>query len=224
MSQRDFESFFKDPRTWKEDLVAVGGDFSAERLLYAYSHGIFPWSENPIRWYSLDPRAIFDLSSVHFSKTVQRKIRQERFKISMNLCFEDVVRACSLRPNGETWITDGFIQGYSEFHKAGYAHSIEAWSSKGELVGGVYGVAIGKLFAGESMFAFESDAGKVALFHLFQLLREHGFQVFDTQELNFITFELGAYTIPKISYLDRLESAIGNLEKWTIPPQFLKIR
>lgn len=222
MTQRDFTTFFKNPRTWGKDLVAIGGDFSSERLFYSYTHGIFPWSEDPIRWYCLDPRAIFDLEKVHFSKTVLRKVRQNRFKISTNLAFESVVEACGQRANGETWITDGFLKGYTEFHKQGYAHSLEVWSEVGELVGGVYGVAIGKFFAGESMFAFTSDAGKIALYHLFQLLRADGFLLFDTQELNFVTFELGAYSIPKLSYLDRLDIAVSDPKRWINPPRFLR--
>ena len=222
MTHRDFNTFFKNPRIWSKDLVAIGGDFSPDRLLYSYTHGIFPWSEDPIRWYCLDPRAIFDLDKVHFSKTVLRKVRQNRFKISTNLCFETVVQSCGQRTNGETWITDGFVKGYTEFHKRGYAHSVEVWSDEGELVGGVYGVAIGKFFAGESMFAFESDAGKIALYHLFQMLKKDGFQLFDTQELNFVTFELGAYSIPKLSYLDRLDAAKGDCQKWINAPRFLR--
>jgi leucyl/phenylalanyl-tRNA---protein transferase len=222
VTHRDFNTFFKNPRIWAKDLVAIGGDFSPDRLLYSYTHGIFPWSEDPIRWYCLDPRAIFDLDKVHFSKTVLRKVRQNRFKISTNLCFETVVQSCGQRTNGETWITDGFVKGYTEFHKQGYAHSVEVWSDEGELVGGVYGVAIGKFFAGESMFAFESDAGKIALYHLFQMLKKDGFQLFDTQELNFVTFELGAYSIPKLSYLDRLDAAKGDCQKWINAPRFLR--
>jgi len=222
VTHRDFNTFFKNPRIWAKDLVAIGGDFSSDRLLYSYTHWIFPWSEDPIRWYCLDPRAIFDLDKVHFSKTVLRKVRQNRFKISTNLCFETVVQSCGQRTNGETWITDGFVKGYTEFHKQGYAHSVEVWSDEGELVGGVYGVAIGKFFAGESMFAFESDAGKIALYHLFQMLKKDGFQLFDTQELNFVTFELGAYSIPKLSYLDRLDAAKGDCQKWINAPRFLR--
>ncbi len=217
MTKRDFAQFFKDPKVWKEDLVAVGGDFNPERLLYAYSHGIFPWSENPIRWYSLDPRAIFDLNNVHFSRTVLRKIRKQQFRISYNEAFTAVMQGCAYREKDNTWITEGFIKGYLNLHKLGFAHSVEVWNPENELVGGVYGVALGRFFAGESMFAYESDAGKIALFHLFEKLRNSNFLLFDTQQLNHVTWSLGAYEIPKISYLKRLEVAIGNLEPWIIP-------
>jgi leucyl/phenylalanyl-tRNA--protein transferase len=217
LTQREFTQFFKDPKVWKDDLIAVGGDFSPDRLLYAYSHGIFPWSENPIRWYSLDPRAIFDLNNLHFSKTVLRKIRKNQFRITYNEAFQAVMLGCSYREKDNTWITPGFIKGYQTLHRLGHAHSVEAWNEKDELVGGVYGVAVGKLFAGESMFAYESDAGKIALYHLFEKLRASGFTLFDTQQLNHVTWSLGAYEIPKLSYLHRLEKAIEDPIPWIIP-------
>lgn len=219
---RDFKDFFGDPHLQEDDLIAVGGDFSPERLLYAYTHGIFPWSEDPIRWYCLEPRAIFDLNRVHFSRTVQRKIRKGIYTISVNQCFTEVMKSCSHRPTESSWITTGFLEGYARFHELGYAHSFEAWNRNGELVGGVYGVAIGKFFAGESMFSFESDAGKVALFHLFEALKQSGFQLFDTQQLNHVTWNLGAYEIPKEIYMERLKKAVNEPKPWVILPQFLQ--
>ncbi len=218
-TQKDptFSQFFHDPLTWKNDLVAIGGDFSLDRLLYAYCHGIFPWSENPIRWYSLDPRAIFNLNQVHFSRTVLRKVRKQIYRISFNEAFPEVMRSCAVRDKDQSWITKGFFEGFGELHRMGWAHSVEAWSENLELVGGVYGVAIGKFFAGESMFGFSSDAGKVALFHLFEKLRESGFQLFDTQQINQITWSLGAYEIRKADYLQRLQKALDSKEKWVIP-------
>ncbi|MCC5816015.1 MAG: leucyl/phenylalanyl-tRNA--protein transferase [Leptospira sp.] len=220
---QEFEEFFPDPRHWDEDLVAVGGDFSPDRMFYAYTHGIFPWSEDPIRWFCLEPRAIFDLERVHFSRTVKRKVRKELYTISINQCFTEVMKSCSHRPMESTWITEGFLKGYTHFHDLGYAHSVEAWNQNGELVGGVYGVAIGKFFAGESMFSFESDAGKICLYHLFEELKAHGFQLFDTQQLNHVTWDLGAYEIPKDVYLDRLAEAVKDPKPWVISPRFLKI-
>lgn len=214
MTQRDFSQFFKNPRTWNQDLVAIGGDFSIDRLLYAYSNGIFPWSENPIRWYSLDPRAIFNLENVHFSRTVMRKVRNKKFRVTCNEAFAEVMLSCSNRDNDNTWITSGFLKGYSLLHALGWAHSFESWNDRNELVGGVYGIAIGKFFAGESMFSFSSDAGKVALYHLFDALREDGFELFDTQQLNHITWELGAYEISKNDYLDRLSNAVRDPDLW----------
>lgn len=219
---RDFSDFFPNPREWEEDLVAVGGDFSPEMLFYAYTHGIFPWTEDPIHWFCLEPRAIFDLNRVMFSRTVQRKVRQKLYRISFNQSFTEVMKCCAIRPMEGSWITTGFLEGFKKFHDLGYAHSVEAWDKDGKLVGGVYGVAIGKLFAGESMFSFSSDAGKIALYHLFEALKASGFELFDTQQLNHVTWNLGAYEISKYSYLDRLEKAVASPDKWIIPPQFLE--
>lgn len=214
----DFHKFFGDPLRKLDDLVAIGGDFSSDRLLYAYMHGIFPWSQNPIRWYCLHPRAIFEIDGLHVSKTVRKKIRKQIYKITFNQAFTEVMKGCAQRVNEITWITDGFLKGYTELHRRGYAHSVEAWNQKGELVGGVYGVAIGKLFAGESMFSFEADAGKFALTYLFEALYRDGFTLFDTQQLNEVTWSLGAYEITKESYLDRLYKAVEIPDKWSPTP------
>lgn len=211
---QDFHKFFGDPLRKMDDLVAIGGDFSSDRLLYAYTHGIFPWSQNPIRWYCLHPRAIFEIDGLHVSKTVRKKIRQQVYKVTFNQAFLEVMRGCADRVNEITWITEGFIKGYTDLHKKGYAHSVEAWNEAGQLVGGAYGVAIGRFFAGESMFSKQSDAGKVALTYLFEALFRDGFTLFDTQQLNEVTWSLGAYEITKELYLDRLYKAVEIPDKW----------
>ncbi len=211
---QDFHKFFGDPLRKMDDLVAIGGDFSSDRLLYAYTHGIFPWSQNPIRWYCLHPRAIFEIDGLHVSKTVRKKIRQQVYKVTFNQAFLEVMRGCADRVNEITWITDGFIKGYTDLHKKGYARSVEAWNEAGQLVGGAYGVAIGRFFAGESMFSKQSDAGKVALTYLFEALFRDGFTLFDTQQLNEVTWSLGAYEITKELYLDRLYKAVEIPDKW----------
>ncbi|MBE7410641.1 MAG: leucyl/phenylalanyl-tRNA--protein transferase [Leptospiraceae bacterium] len=216
MSSRDFKEFFGDPLNCDEDLIAIGGDFSVDRLLYAYTHGIFPWSENPIQWFCLDPRAVFDIQNVHFSKTVLRKIRQNKYCITYNLAFTRVMENCAIRKNEPTWITSGFVKGYSELHLKGYAHSVEAWDEEENLVGGVYGIAIGKLFAGESMFSFQPDAGKVALYYLFEALKKDQFCLFDTQQLNEVTWNLGAFEITKNEYLNALKEAVKIPYKWEL--------
>lgn len=213
----EFKTFFKNPEYWHDDLIAIGGDFDSERLLYAYKNGIFPWSENPIRWYSLDPRAVFDLDGLHISRTVRKKIKQGIYKVTFNRAFLEVMKGCSFRIHESTWITEGFLKGYLDFHNYGYAHSAEAWDKDNNLVGGVYGIAIGKLFAGESMFARSSDAGKVALVRLFEELKKDGFSLFDTQQLNETTWSLGAYEIPKLEYLRRLKEAVRIPYKWQPP-------
>jgi leucyl/phenylalanyl-tRNA--protein transferase len=210
----EFHKFFGDPHRKRDDLVAIGGDFSSDRLLYAYMHGIFPWSQNPIRWYCLHPRAIFEIDGLHVSKTIRKKIRKRVYNITFNQAFTEVMRGCANRVNEITWITDGFIKGYAELFKQGYAHSVEAWNAHGELVGGAYGVSVGKFFAGESMFSIESDAGKVALTYLFEALFRDGFTLFDTQQLNEVTWNLGAYEITKELYLDRLYKAVEIPDKW----------
>lgn len=210
-----FKKFFGDPLRKMDDLVAIGGDFSVERLVYAYQHGIFPWSQNPIRWYCLNPRAIFNIYGLHISRTLRKKIRKREYFITFNKAFREVMESCAVRDTEATWITEGFIEGYCELHEKGYAHSVEAWNENGELVGGVYGVAIGKFFAGESMFAFASDAGKFALAYLFEELKKDGFELFDTQQLNAVTWSLGAYEIPKTEYLKRLAKAVVLPSLWT---------
>lgn len=211
---RDFSDFFLSPKETKEEVVGIGGDLSVSRLLYAYTHGIFPWMDKPLLWFSLDPRAIFDLNVLHLSRKVHRKIRQKKYTITMNHAFEQVMRCCSYRSEEQTWITDTFLKGFTEFHRQGYAHSLEVWNEEGLLSGGVYGVAIGKFFAGESMFSFEPDFGKIALHYLFHILKSDGFTLFDTQQMNPVTLSLGAYEIPKSKFLERLSIAVEVPTKW----------
>ncbi len=162
-------------------LIAIGGDLRPKRLLQAYRAGVFPWyDENePICWWSPDPRAIFELDGLHVSRRLRRTLRSGRFRITVDRDFAGVIRGCGLGRAEGTWITPEMIQAYEELHRLGYAHSIEAWEED-ELAGGVYGVAIGGFFAGESMFARRSDASKIALVHLVERLRQQGFQLFDT--------------------------------------------
>lgn len=214
MKWKKYRKFFGDPILSNSDLVAYGGDFDIDRLIYAYSNGIFPWSDRPICWYCLDPRAVFDVSNFHVSRTIKKKIKKNLFEITVNQSFLEVMKNCAMRREGGTWITDGFFEGYFNLHKAGFAHSIEAWNSSKQLVGGVYGVAIDRFFAGESMFAIESDAGKVALTYLFSALERDGFVLFDTQELNSVTQNLGAFEISKAAYLKRLKLAIHSIKPW----------
>ena len=220
-NMENFSQFFKDPLYQDDDIVAIGGDFSTERLLYAYTHGIFPWSESPIRWYSPNPRAVFDINGLHISKTIKKKIKKKVYSITFNKSFKEVMLGCSYRTNELTWITSGFVDGYSNLHEKGYAHSVEAWDSEGKLVGGCYGVAIGRFFAGESMFSFASDAGKICLSYLFSALEKDGFLIFDKQALNETTWNLGAYEIPKFIYLEKIKEAVKIPFKWE-PPQVVE--
>ncbi len=200
---------FPDPRRADaEGLVALGGDLAVPRLLLAYRSGIFPWTVDPITWWSPDPRGIFELDGFHVSRSLARVLRQGRFRISIDAAFQEVMEACAepAPGRGSTWITTEFVEAYGRLRAEGYAQSVECWRDR-RLVGGVYGVAIGGFFAGESMFHRVSDASKVALFHLVEHLRERGFSLFDVQMLTPITARLGAVAIPRGEYLKRLAAA-----------------
>lgn len=202
--------WFPDPRLADaEGLVAIGGDFSPQRLLLAYRSGIFPWTDNPITWWSPDPRAIFEFDRVHIPRSLRRLLRKNPFTITRDRAFRQVMEGCAQPAPGreESWVTPAFIMAYTRLHELGNAHSVEVWQN-GELVGGVYGVAIGGLFAGESMFHRVRDASKVALIHLLQHLRERGFVLFDTQMVTPVTRLLGAVEIPREEYLRRLADAL----------------
>jgi leucyl/phenylalanyl-tRNA--protein transferase len=202
---------FLDPeRADADGLVGVGGDLSPTRLLEAYCRGIFPWFDEttPVLWWSPDPRAIFELDGFHVPRRLGRTVRSGRFRVTVNGAFGEVIRSCSDRPGQGIWITPDMIEAYTTLHRLGWAHSVEAWRD-GKLAGGVYGVAVGGLFAGESMFTRIRDGSKVALVHLVQRLRERGFQLFDVQFLNDHTARLGAVEIPRREYLARLRAALA---------------
>jgi leucyl/phenylalanyl-tRNA--protein transferase len=202
---------FPDPRMADaEGLVAVGGQMSVPRLLLAYRSGIFPWTDSPVTWWSPDPRGILELDAFRVSRSLARVLRQGRFQITTDQAFRHVIEGCAASAPGRrsTWITPGFIAAYIDLHAQGHAHSLEVWSA-GQLVGGIYGVAIGAFFAGESMFHRVNDASKVALYHLTEHLRHRDFGLFDIQMLTPITTQLGGTNIPRDSYLNRLAGAIA---------------
>lgn len=201
---------FPDPRLANaKGLVALGGDFSVERLLLAYRTGIFPWTVSPISWWSPDPRAVLELDKLHIGESLRKVLRKEIFHVTVDTAFAQVIQNCATRAPGraETWITEEFIQAYTRLHERGHAHSLECWRN-GELVGGIYGVAIGGLFAGESMFHHASNASKVALCHLVDRLRQRGFALFDIQMLTSVTKQMGGVAIPRDEYLQRLDKAL----------------
>jgi len=191
-------------------LVAVGGDLDPATLLRAYRSGVFPWygEDTPRYWWSPDPRAIFELESFRPPRRLARTIRAGKFTCSVNRAFAEVIRACADRPGEGTWLLPEMIEAYEELHRLGYAHSVEAWQGE-VLAGGIYGVAIGGFFAGESMFHRRTDASKVALVHLIGRLREHGFTLFDIQFLTAHTARLGAVELPRAKYLQRLRDALN---------------
>jgi len=203
-------SRFPDPRTAPGDEpVAWGGDLEPATLLDAYSHGIFPWpSHGTIYWWSPDPRAVFPLDRIHVSRSLRRTRRQGRLRCTVDADFRGVITGCAHRPGEGTWITPAMVQAYRRLHELGYAHSVETWAEDGELVGGVYGIALGGAFMGESMFARVSDASKVALVHLAERLHAGGFVLLDAQVPNPHLQSLGAMAMPRASFLDALQTAL----------------
>lgn len=190
---------FPDPvyaLTDPNGLVAVGGDLQPDRLLFAYRNGIFPWySEGqPILWWSPDPRAILFPQEIKISRSLRKVLRQRRFHVTHNRCFSRVIQSCAApRANQQgTWITEEMQKAYIRLHELGYAHSVECWRGE-ELVGGLYGIALGKVFFGESMFSRASDASKVALIELCR----QGYQLIDCQIPNDHLAGLGAISIPR---------------------------
>jgi leucyl/phenylalanyl-tRNA--protein transferase len=192
-------------------LVGVGGELSSEWILDAYRHGIFPWpfTDGEVAWWSPDPRAIFELERFHVPRRLGRTRRSGRFGITLNRDFEGVIDGCATsgERKHETWITTAMRDAYVRLHHEGHAHSVETWHD-GELAGGTYGLAIGGLFAAESMFYRVSDASKLALVHLVDYLRERGCVLLDIQQLTPHTARFGAIEIPRRDYLKRLAAAV----------------
>ena len=193
-------------------LLAVGGDLSNERLLEAYRLGIFPWysDDQPILWWSPDPRLVLDLNDFKISRSLRKTLKREVFQVTLDHAFEEVIRACAVVPregqNG-TWITNEMLQAYVNLHGLGYAHSVESWFG-GKLAGGLYGVSLGKCFFGESMFHLETDASKVALATLVEKLRSWDFHFIDSQMTTEHMLRLGAKELPRRIFLKRLQSAL----------------
>lgn len=198
----DERLLFPDPQFADDDgLLAVGGDLSAERLLLAYQNGIFPWynDETPILWYSPHERFVLFPSELKVSKSLKQALRSGRFSVTGDRCFAEVISACSKieRPGQEgTWITDEMKAAYIQLHQKGYAHSVEVWHGH-KLAGGLYGVQAGKVFCGESMFARESNASKVALAHLCQM----GYNLIDCQVHTPHLESMGARMIGREEYM-----------------------
>ena len=214
---------FPNPRDADADgLLAVGGDLRAERLLSAYARGIFPWYDvEPILWFSPDPRWILEPTQIRVSRSLRRSVRGDRFSVTLDTAFEEVIAACARvpRPGQDgTWITPEMIAAYVELHRRGYAHSVEAWR-EGQLVGGAYGVSLGRAFFGESMFALENDASKVAFVGLVRQLRAWDFDFIDCQVHTEHLERLGARECARDRFLDRLAAALEvptRVGHWTL--------
>jgi len=197
----------------EDGLLAVGGDLSEERLLKAYSTGIFPWySENsPLLWWSPDPRLVLFPSELKVSRSLRQCIKKDIYLITINTAFEQIIRCCadsSRKGQSGTWITEEMIYAYSRLHRSGHAHSVEAWHD-GELVGGLYGIIMGKIFFGESMFATMSNASKVAFVTFVERLAAQGFDLIDCQVKTEHLVRMGAREIPRSIFLKILKKALS---------------
>ncbi len=193
-------------------LLAVGGDLSPERLLLAYARGIFPWYEEglPILWHSPDPRMVLRPAELRVGRSLRKVLKRAPFGLSLDRGFETVIGACAGRERpgqAGTWITEEMLAAYVHLHELGYAHSVEAWRA-GELVGGLYGVSLGHAFFGESMFAEESDASKVAFVHLVQQLVRWGFDLIDCQVHTEHLERFGAAEWPRVRFLEALAESL----------------
>lgn len=196
----------------EDGLVAVGGDLSPRRVLHAYAAGIFPWpvfEDHMMTWFSPDPRAILPLDALHIPRSLKRSLRTAGFSVTFNECFADVLDACraSTTKRPTTWITDNMRDAYVELHRLGYAHSAEVWHDA-QLVGGLYGLALRGLFAGESMFSRATDASKVAVVRTVERLRSNGFRLFDIQQQTPHLKGLGAVEVSRDAYLRQLAQGL----------------
>lgn len=202
-------------------LLAVGGDLSVPRLIEAYRHGIFPWfcEDEPILWWSPDPRCVFLLDEVHVSRSLRRELNKAKYIVTINKAFQQVMQECAAPRNDqpETWILPDMQQAYYKLHQLGLAHSIEVWENtdgQETLVGGMYGVSIGRFFFGESMFSRRTNTSKIALVYLANYLNKADFLLLDAQVGNPHLYRMGARDIARNEFLQLLEQEIN----WQQPP------
>lgn len=202
-------------------LLAFGGDLSVKRLISAYSRGIFPWfsTDEPILWWSPNPRGVLPIEQLYISKTTKKWLKKSTHTITINHSFVDVIKACSSIPRGPiiaddgtvvdngTWITQEMIEAYIALHHAGHAHSVEIWNAAGELVGGLYGVSIGGVFCGESMFHTEPNTSKLAFISLVKHMHSHSGLFIDCQLQNPYLASMGVIEVDRDLYLDKLHLA-----------------
>ncbi len=204
-------------------IVAMGGDLAPETLISAYAQGLFPWfnEDEPIAWWCPEPRCVILPSDYRPSKSLRRQAKSERWQLTLNQAFDEVIHACSLPrsnklPEGEhTWIHDEMIEAYTELHAHSFAHSIEVWNGDGQLIGGLYGLKIGNIYFGESMFHRASNASKLAFWGLMRLCEQSNVALVDCQLPNEHLISLGAITLPRTEFLAQLDTLIGGRSiKW----------
>ncbi|SMC20065.1 leucyl/phenylalanyl-tRNA--protein transferase [Desulfacinum hydrothermale DSM 13146] len=201
---------FPPPELAEPDgLLALGGDLSPRRLVLAYRMGIFPWyaKDTPILWWSPDPRLVLFVDELHISHSLRRVLKKKRFHVTFNRAFARVIDACArvrIEQGEDTWLVPEMIEAYRRLHELGYAHSVETWLED-RLVGGLYGVAIGRVFFGESMFSIVSDASKVALVHLARRMAQCGYELIDCQVTTKHLKRFGAREIPRSRFLRLLD-------------------
>jgi leucyl/phenylalanyl-tRNA--protein transferase len=214
----------EDALTEPEGLLAAGGDLSPERLLAAYSLGIFPWFDDgqPILWWSPDPRCVLWPAELHISRRLRQQIRSSNAELRTNHSFGEVIRACAgeRRSQQDTWITDNMIAAYVALHEQGWAHSIEVWDG-GKLVGGLYGLCIGKVFFGESMFSASPNTSKMAMLGLVNHMQSFDLELIDCQVESQHLMTLGARPIPRVEFTQILDQACNpptRHENWPAEP------
>lgn len=203
-----------------DGLLAAGGDLTVATLVEAYTHGIFPWfSEgDPILWWSPDPRMVLPTAEMHLSRSLRRRLRRRDFRVSFDEAFEEVLQVCAepREPGGGTWLVPEMQAAYTAMRDAGLAHSVEVWMD-GDLAGGLYGVGIGRMFFGESMFSHRTDASKIALAALVCFCRAHGVAMIDCQQRTGHLASLGGRELPRAEFEQRLSLALGAepIRDWT---------
>jgi len=210
----DNELVFPDPSYAEEEgILAIGGDLSVDRLILAYANGIFPWPRKgaPLLWWSPDPRMVLYPDDLIISHSLKQLIKSNKYSITYDKDFGSVIKHCAIIPRmGQdgTWITRDMIKAYLKLYREGFAHSVETWY-EGELVGGLYGVSLGKVFFGESMFFKMRDASKFAFYHLVQLLKEWNFELIDAQQETDHMKSMGAKSVPRDVFMQQLENAVS---------------
>jgi len=208
------ELSFPDPSYAEEEgILAIGGDLSVDRLILAYANGIFPWPRKgaPILWWSPDPRMVLFPEDFKVSKSLRQLIRSGKYSYTIDQDFTSVIQNCAKIPRkdqDDTWIIDEMLEAYIRLHREGFAHSVET-RQDGKLIGGLYGVSIGRAFFGESMFFHSRDASKFAMYHLVKLLKHWNFELIDAQQDTDHMRSLGAINMPRDEFMERLEKAIA---------------